>query len=75
MVNFGLEGKSSVKMANFCISPTPLLLGGPKTGFMHFSGSPRRSNASPRCTCKSGFGSSFSIILTIIHWTNEDLNK
>ena len=36
---------------------------------------PRRSSASPRRTYKSGFGSSFPLILTITHWTIEDPNK
>ena len=61
-----------------------LRLGGPKPRFMHLFGPLRRSNAPPRRrrssalprrTCKSGFGSSFPIILTIIHWTNKDHNK
>ena len=34
---------------------------------------PRRSIASPRHTCKSCFGSSIPLILTIIHWINEIL--
>ena len=48
---------------------------------MHFYGLPSCSNAplrrtsSPRCTYKLGFGFSFPIILTIIHWTNNDPNK
>ena len=36
---------------------------------------PRRSIASPRHTYKSYFGSSLPLILTIIHFINEDPNK
>ena len=34
--------------------------------------SPKHSIASPRHACKSCFGSSLLLILTIIHWINED---
>ena len=58
-----------------------LRLGGPEPRNSTLSGpprqtsSPRRSEASPRRTCKFCFGSSLLLILTIIHWINEDLNK
>ena len=39
------------------------------------SGPPKLSNASPKRTCKSRFGSSLPLILRIIHWINEDPNK
>ena len=59
-----------------------LCLGEPEPKFSEFSGPLRRRNApprriiaSPRRTCKSCFGSSFPLILTIFHWTNEDPNK
>ena len=41
----------------------------------HSSAPPRRSIASPRRTCKFCFGSSLPLILTSIHWINEDPNK
>ena len=47
----------------------------------HSSASPRqtsssrRSIASPRSTCKSCSSSSLLLILTRIHWNNEDSNK
>ena len=55
-------------------------LGGPDLGFFlnappRHTSPPRRSEASTRHTCKSGFGSSFPLNLTIIHWNNEDPNK
>ena len=58
-----------------------LLLGEPKVKFSELSGlprrtsPPRRSEASPRHTCKLCFSSSLLLILTIIHWINEDPNK
>ena len=36
---------------------------------------PRRSIAPPRRTCKSYFGSSLPLILTVFHWTNKNPNK
>ena len=65
-----------------------LCLGEPEPKFSEFFGPPRRCNAlprqtspprhniaSPRRTCESYFGSSLPLILTIIHWINENLNK
>ena len=43
--------------------------------FFEFSSPLRRSIASPRRTCKLCFGSSLPLIITIVHWTNEDHNK
>ena len=36
---------------------------------------PRRNITSPKHTCKSCFDSFLLLILTIIHWINENLNK
>ena len=70
------------KSSQFCIlpdTPTPrrrsARLCEPKARIYAFSGLLRRSIASPRRTCKSCFGSSLQLILTIIHWINEDPNK
>ena len=65
-----------------------LRLGEPKAMFSKFFGLLRRSNASPKRTslprhsiaslkrtCKPCFGSSLPLILTIIHWINEDPKK
>ena len=65
-----------------------LRLAKPKSKFSEFSSPPkcsnapprrtsppRRSIALPRRTCKSCFGSSLPLILTIIHLINEDPNK
>ena len=76
--------KLDTLMPRLGVSPKrrSLRLGEPEPKFFEFSGPPRRSNspprssiASPRRTCKSCFGSSFPLILTIFHWTNEDHNK
>ena len=66
----------------------PLRLGEPKAQIYAPSGPLRHSSASPkrtspprssivlpRCTCKSRFGSSLPLILTIKHLINEDPNK
>ena len=50
-------------------------LGEPEPRVSALSSPPRRSSASPKRTCKSCFGSSLSLILTIIHWINVDHNK
>ena len=66
-----------------------LHLGEPEPKFSEFSGSPRHSSNAPprqtfppkcsiaslRRTCKSCFGSSLLLIITIIHWINEVPNK
>ena len=53
----------------------PLRLGRLEPRVSTLSGPPRRSSAPPRCTYKSCFGSSLPLIITIIHWINEDPNK
>ena len=64
------------KTGHFLFRSTPLCLGvelclgGPETGT--FSGSPRRSNAPPRRTCKLCFYYSFPLSLTIVPWINEN---
>ena len=52
-----------------------LRLGELEARISSFSGPPRHSIASPRRTCKSYFGFSLSLILTITHWINENPNK
>ena len=52
-----------------------LRLGELEPKFSKSFGPPRRSNATPRRTCKSCFGSSLTLIITIFHWTIEDPNK
>ena len=52
--------------------PRNFALSGPHR---HSSAPPRRSIALPRRTWESCFGSSLPLILTIIHWINEDPNK
>ena len=65
-----------------------LRLGEPDPRVSTLSGPPRRSNALPRRTSlprrciasskrawKFYFGSSLPLILTIIHWINQDPNK
>ena len=76
------------KSGHFCIqpdTPTPrrgapprrrsLRLGELEPKFSEFSSPPRHSNAPPKRTCKLCFGSFIQLILTIIHWINEDPNK
>ena len=70
------------KSGHFCIqldTPMPrrrhFRLSDPEPKFAEFSSPPRRSNASPKRTCKSCLGSSLPLILTIFHWTNDDHNK
>ena len=67
---FGEKGKIS----HFCVqhdTPTPrhrsARLGEPEPRVSALSGPPRRSGALPRRTCKSCFGFSLSLILTIIN--------
>ena len=65
-----------------------LRLGAPEAQISALSGPPKRSSAPPRRssallkrtppprhTYESYFGSSLPLILTIIHWINEDPNK
>ena len=59
-----------------------LRLGKPEARIFALFGPPKRRSALPRHslsppkhTCKPCFGSSLPLILTIIHWINEDPNK
>ena len=76
------------KSGHFCSQPDTFMLrrrslrlGEPKARISTLSGLPRRTSpprcsiAAPRRTCKLYFGSSLPLILTIVHWINEDPNK
>ena len=78
MAKFGhlciLLDTSTPRRRSLCLGELELRVSA-LSGLPRRTSPPRRSIAWPRHTCKFFFSSSVPLILTIVHWINEDHNK